>query len=179
MSTTITGTLPCMKLLDLTGQNFGRLTVIERVTPVGVRPKWLCQCSCGEQIVVSRAGLRNGHSRSCGCLHRERTSRLGKGNLRHGATSTPTWTSWRGMIRRCTETTNDHWRLYGGRGIKVCERWRYSFENFLADMGERPEGLTLDRIDPDGDYEPENCRWTTPLVQRHNRSRAEVTPFPQ
>lgn len=92
-------------------------------------------------------------------------------NKKHGQTATPTWNSWYAMQRRCHEIANPAYERYGGRGITVCDRWRDSFEAFLTDMGERPLGKTLDRIDPDGNYEPGNCRWATPLEQRHNRSQ--------
>lgn len=88
----------------------------------------------------------------------------------HARQKSPTYQTWMSMRRRCSDPTNKSWKYYGARGVRVCDRWA-EFANFLADMGERPDGKTLDRIDPDGDYEPSNCRWATPLEQRHNQRR--------
>jgi hypothetical protein len=156
-------------LIDISGQRFGRLIVIARANQRGQRPSWLCRCDCGKEITATSLHLRGGDTRSCGCFKRDRTSQT---HTTHGATRayqhTATYESWRGMRARCQYPKSNTYRYYGAKGIRVCDRWQ-SFANFLADMGERPEGMTLDRVNIDGDYEPGNCRWATPLEQTHNR----------
>lgn len=141
--------------IDLTGQRFGRLTVVGRFAETGKR--WGCVCDCGGQAVVVGAKLRSGHTKSCGCL-RAIVSRAKE--RRHGLSGTRTHNIWQAMRRRCSRPDQPNYKWYGGRGIKVCERWE-SFDNFLADMGECPEGCEIDRIDGDGNYEPGNCRWVS------------------
>jgi hypothetical protein len=147
--------------LDLTGQRFGHLLVL---TYAGYKEStksilWLCHCDCGERKVVRTSHLRHGIITNCGyCGHRQI----------HGQIHTPAYQSWLAMRQRCCNPKATQYRLYGGRGIKVCERWLHSFRNFLADMGKRPEGKTLDRKDVDGNYEPRNCRWATQKVQANN-----------
>ena len=131
---------------------------------------YLCECICGKQRVVLGARLLRGAAKSCGCQQSH--------YMTHGANrnrmETPTYTSWRGMKARCLNQNDKRFSRYGGRGIKVCSRWRHSFLNFLHDMGERPKGMTLDRIDRDGDYEPGNCRWTTVAEQNRNSSKVKL-----
>lgn len=160
--------------IELTGQRFGRLTVLGRAPGLPRwKGKWQCRCDCGGEKVVWAPHMRTGRTSSCGCIKREHLAKLSAAKVTHGRTHTVEYRIWGGMINRCTDQNNKNWLSYGGRGIKVCQRWR-DFANFFADMGERPSnGLSIDRIDNDGDYEPGNCRWATPKVQARN-TRANV-----
>jgi hypothetical protein len=158
-----------MTYLDVSGKRFGRLTVAapsERKSPAG--KLWRCVCDCGGETVTTSLKLRNGHTQSCGCLQAERT---GAAHRTHGRSlgRDKTYKTWKEMRRRCTNPNATQWQWYGARGITVCDRWQ-SFEMFLADMGERPEGTTLDRIDGSRGYEPDNCRWATPAQQAQTNS---------
>lgn len=158
------------KFIDLTGQKFGRLTVLE----CSGRNKhgsaiWLCRCACGNGKVIHGGSLRNGSSKTCGCSHSELATQL---NLVHGKHGTPEYRAWKAMITRCTNPNAANYSYYGGKDVCVCERWRHSFENFYADMGQKPTSKhSLDRIDANGNYEPSNCRWATTGVQRINRRK--------
>jgi len=133
----------------------------------------LCKCGCGEQVNSIHANYIKGHHNIGKHFNRGYKFEIGNkfgGKVKHGMSGTPTYTSWRHMKRRCLATNSNKWHLYGGRGIKVCNRW-LDFINFLEDMGVRPEGTTLDRIDPNGDYEPGNVRWATSAEQAKNKRR--------
>lgn len=169
------------------GQRFGRLRVVaiigrgnlqgsRKAQPLLV----LCDCKCGNPVLLEKGSLIKGRSKSCGCLDREVKTKRWAGNvinLVHGHTSqasdreTPTYRTWRCMKERCFNSQAGNFALYGGRGITVCDRW-LNFENFLKDMGERSSGTSIDRINSNGNYEPGNCRWATPKTQRANQRKA-------
>jgi len=150
-------------IVDLAGTRFGTLVVVRLAEPDYFgKSQWVCQCDCGVQTIVRANALRRGTVSGCGCTNPRRTT--------HGRSKTPAYRSWACMIRRCLFDTSPNYRHYGGRGITVCEEWK-KFENFHRDMGERPVGYQLDRIDNDGNYEPGNCRWVTPKENSNNRRR--------
>lgn len=168
----------CLRFPDLTGQKFGRLVVLEKVAKPETVGKyyhahWRCRCDCGSERVVRANHLTSGETVSCGCYGKEQvrkaTRKHGHASRLHVNTS-PTYRSWRSMWTRCTNSKQKSYKYWGARGITICDRWQ-SFETFLADMGERPVGATLDRIDPNGNYEPSNCRWATFSVQTRNRPK--------
>lgn len=166
-----------MQLIDLTGQRFGRLTVLHRGT--GVHPRftyWVCQCDCGQRTTPSLASLRQLGTQSCGCLGRERTRAR---SLTHGATqgrkTTPEYHVWAGMKRRCFNPHDAAYKNYGGRGITVCARWQHDFAAFLADMGPRPSmAHSIERQNNNGNYAPDNCVWATAQEQVANRRPQSV-----
>lgn len=153
---------------DLTGSMFGRWRVIgEKVARRAGLRAWLCACECGSHArLVLESQLISSKSRSCGCGWFGRSAQAGPRRC-----GTPTHNSWRAMMGRCYQPTYANYPRYGGAGITVCERW-HSFENFLADMGERPDGTSLDRKDSAGNYDLQNCRWATKIEQLSNRRKA-------
>ena len=157
--------------LNLVGKKYNKLTVIkfDHVNKHG-QAMWLCRCDCGNKTVVNGRNLRNNNTKSCGCLIKGASTRVGKKT--HGMSKSPEFIAWRSMKNRCTNKQCKSFKNYGGRGIKVCDRWIESFQNFYDDMGQRPSKKhSIDRIDNDGDYTPENCRWTTDIKQNNNLRR--------
>ena len=162
------------KIRDLTGQRFGRLTVIERFGSCGHGDvNWLCICDCGNEHIASRGSLLKGKVLSCGCLRREQASHIHTYiKPKHGGSGTRLYRVWRNMKSRCNCPTASKYNLYGGRGIKVCDEWLSfdGFQNWSLSNGYRDD-LTIDRIDGGKNYYPENCRWVTPKVQGNNTSQ--------
>lgn len=159
--------------LQLEGRRFGRLTVVAYVGVRRGKSRWLCRCDCGKACTVIGASLTSGNTASCGCAARA-TARTA--NLVHGHSGGPrskTYKLWQAMWGRCRYPSQDAYKHYGGRGIKVCQRWR-SFRLFLKDMGERPAGMYLGRRDPNGDYEPGNCKWATRGELMRNKTTARL-----
>lgn len=158
---------------DISGLVFGKVTVLSYAgNNKHGAAVWNCSCSCGRTKEIVGFHLRNGRTRSCGCLVKETSSRV---NLHHGHTAnmgghkSPTYRTWRSMINRCYREQEDSYRYYGGKGITVCSKWRESFSAFLEDMGERPDGRTIDRIRSEENYEPGNCRWSDAKTQASNK----------
>lgn len=167
-----------MKAAPMIGRVFGRLTVVSLARSTSLKKYWNCGCSCGASTVSDGEHLRSGRTVSCGCAKRSNATAMGRSNNRHGHSSaggsrpsSREYTSWKSMHERCTSERHKSYPDYGGKGVTVCARWA-SFENFLADMGARPQRHSLDRIDPTGNYSPENCRWASASVQARNTRKA-------
>lgn len=159
---------------DITGKRFGRILVLARSGLVSGAATWNCRCDCGNNFIAQGGNLRKGDTRSCGCLRNETTR---KRSLKHGhiikiggrRTASRTYRCWTNMISRCENKNVPAWRHYGGRGITVCKRWRSSFVAFLKDMGESPDGLTIERKNNSKGYSKLNCVWATYTEQNNNR----------
>ena len=161
---------------DIKGQRFGRLTVLERFgTSSQGTATWLCLCDCGKKCVVIGAAMRKGNTRSCGCLHDDRARER---RTTHGLSGTRLYFVWKTMNQRCSNPNNDDYKDYGGRGITVCEEWQHSFPAFHTwatangyDENAPYQECTIDRIDNNKGYFPDNCRWVSQMVQIQNRRR--------
>lgn len=157
---------------DLIGQRFGKLLVLEYSGNLNGFAVWKCLCDCGRKVSVRSNALKY-QTRSCGCLFKNYVERstihghaIGTGRTRKVTTE---YNSWRAMKKRCYYPKVESYQYYGAKGVIVCEAWKNSFATFLKDLGLKPEGMSLDRIDPEGNYEPGNCRWADNMTQRHNR----------
>lgn len=166
--------MPAFK--DLTGQRFGRLTVLYRVQNRGASTMWKCRCDCGNERNISANSLHNGTSASCGCMRRELAAEK---HTKHNHCHSRLYTIYNNMKARCYRVTNHKYPRYGGRGIKLCDEWLNDFGKFFdwAMANGYQENLTIDRIDNDGDYEPSNCRWVTNVEQSNNRSSNHLIEF--
>lgn len=155
---------------NLVGQRFGRLTVISKAGAIGTSSmRWNCVCDCGNKTVVYGHFLKSGHTQSCGCLAFEA---IGERSRKHGMVDTRLYSIWHGMKKRCLDANDANYFRYGGRGICICAEWQSDFKNFAdwALNNGYTDELTIDRIDNDGNYCPENCRWVAPSVQCNNKS---------
>lgn len=153
-----------MKFCDITGKIFTRLTAVKYIgNHNGIIHAWLFKCDCGKDAIINGANVRQGKTKSCGCLKKETLA-----NFKHGLSHTTTHNSWVGIFQRCENPNCAEYKHYGARGIKVCDSWR-DFSNFLRDMGEAPLNTSIDRIDVNDGYYKENCRWVGQTTQVRNR----------
>lgn len=163
------------KFIDIEGQTFNRLTVLGFVGSAGGQARWLCQCSCGLFAIVSGKGLRSGNTKSCGCWNQVAARQR---MWRHGNCRTQMYGIWSNIISRTENPNVKSFQDYGERGITMCRRWRNSFEDFSADVGDRPTPKhTLERIDNNGNYEPDNVKWALPLEQANNKRNNRMLTF--
>lgn len=165
-----------MKFIDLTGQKFGRLTVIERAQNKGKHVMWMCECECGNRVNISSDNLKRGNTVSCGCY---RSEKLAKRCKKHGHRYERIYRIWCGMKRRCYNAHEINYKLYGLRGITVCDEWLCDFGEFYnwSMSNGYEDSLTIDRIDSNKGYEPSNCHWTTRTHQNNNRRNNVVITY--
>lgn len=156
------------KIKDLKSQTFGKITVLSYSHIEKSNAYWYSRCDCGNTLIVKGCNLRSGNTKTCGC---------GKVNniIKHGKCNTSTYTVWRNMIERCTNPNNANYKNYGGRGITVCDRWVNSFQDFIEDVGEKPFNKSIDRIDNEKGYFPDNVRWATLSQQANNKRKRKDT----
>lgn len=159
---------------DFTPETFGRLTTLGPAFRIGKESWQVCKCQCDNMVVVRTGHVNSGGTTSCGCYHREV---MVVRSTKHGLREHSLYKTWNSMIQRCCNSKHPYYADYGGRGITVCDRWRESFLNFLADMGERPENCSIDRIDNSRGYEPGNCRWATQKEQCNNQRRNRLLTY--
>lgn len=175
------------KIIDLTGRRFGRLVALEFVGRKNGRTLWKCICDCGKESITAYSNLMSGNTKSCGCLEKANLEYFQRHSYRRKSAGIdfsenldkhPLYGLWSSMLTRCYNKNSAHYNSYGGRGIKVCDRWQpgnLGFEHFVNDMGARPSKMyTLDRINNDGDYCPENCRWATITQQANNKQKSVI-----
>jgi len=159
---------------DISGRLFGHLTALRRIeSDRHSHARWLCRCDCGTEKGILYAQLMRGTTHSCGC---HKAQLLKDKKTKHGKSNSKIYSIWCNMIRRCYDSRVSNYHRYGGRGIEICERW-LRFEHFLADMGDPPDGMSLDRVNNDGNYEPSNCRWATREQQSKNSTRPILLSF--
>ena len=171
------GAITEARAMNLTGCKFGLLTVIKRTdNDRHGKARWLCKCSCGGETIAISSDLKRGHTKSCGCVHLEKISH---GNPKHNLANTKLYKVWAVMKDRCLNSKNKSYNNYGGRGITVCEEWRNDFKVFYgwAMNNGYSDGLSIDRIDNNGNYEPNNCRWATKRQQQLNTRRNKLITY--
>lgn len=159
---------------NIEGRRYGRLLVLERAEAQYGLTTWLCRCDCGNETVVTACNLKKGHTKSCGCYRRDLPTKHGEAS---GHRKTKEYVAWTHAKARCHNPKHPYYQWYGARGISMCPEWREDYSKFLADMGPRPEGCSLDRVNNDGNYEPGNCRWVSMKEQSRNKRSNIVITF--
>lgn len=171
------------RAIDLTGQRFGRLKAIERAENTkDNKAQWICECECGSTVVVSASNLRRKSTKSCGCLRSEMATQhltIGNHNRKHGLTGTKLYVLWQCMKQRCTNPLSKDYKDYGGRGVAVCDEWLNDFQAFYnwSYANGFKEGLSIDRINVNGNYEPNNCRWVDTKEQANNKRNNHILTY--